>query len=65
MIQSFLRLRRVNIGLDPKNVLTASVNLSQAKYREPDQRATFYKQLVERMRHLPGVEAASATTGRT
>lgn len=61
MIQSFLRLRRVNIGLDPKNVLTASVNLPQAKYREPDQRAAFFKQLVERMRHLPGVEAASAT----
>ena len=61
MIQSFLRLRRVNIGLDPKNVLTASVVLPQAKYRENDQRAGFFKHLVERMRHLPGVEAASAT----
>ena len=61
MIQSFLRLRRVNIGLDPKNVLTASVVLPQAKYRENDQRVAFFKQLVERMSHLPGVEAASAT----
>ena len=61
MIQSFLRLRRVNIGLDPKNVLTASVVLPQAKYRENDQRAGFFKHLIERMRHLPGVEAASAT----
>ena len=61
MIQSFLRLRRVNIGLDPKNVLTASVVLPQAKYRENDQRAAFFTQLVERMSHLPGVEAASAT----
>ena len=61
MIQSFLRLRRVNIGLDPKNVLTASVVLPQAKYREDDQRAAFFKQLVERLRNLPGVEAVSAT----
>ncbi|HKP82413.1 MAG TPA: ABC transporter permease [Pyrinomonadaceae bacterium] len=61
MIQSFLRLRSVNIGLDPKNVLTASVVLPQAKYRENDQRAAFFTQLVERMSHLPGVEAASAT----
>lgn len=61
MIQSFLRLRRVNIGLDPTNVLTASVVLPQTKYREQDQRRAFFKQLVERMRHLPGVEAASAT----
>jgi predicted permease len=61
MIQSFLRLRRVNIGLNPHNVLTASVILPGTKYREPDQRAAFFKQLVERVRNLPGVEAASAT----
>ena len=61
MIQSFLRLRRVNIGLDPKNVLTASVSLPPAKYKENEPRITFYKQLLERVRSLPGVESASAT----
>jgi putative ABC transport system permease protein len=60
MVQSFLRLRRVNIGLDAKNVLTATVILPQAKYKG-DQRAVFFKQLVERVRGLPGVQAASAT----
>jgi putative ABC transport system permease protein len=61
MIQSFLRLRRVNIGLNPKNVLTATLSLPRAKYTDNDQRAAFFKQLVERLRTLPGVEAASAT----
>ncbi|HKR10624.1 MAG TPA: ABC transporter permease [Pyrinomonadaceae bacterium] len=61
MIQSFLRLRRVNIGLDAKNVLTASVILPSAKYRAPEQRTAFFKQLLDRVRNLPGVEAASAT----
>jgi predicted permease len=61
MIQSFLRLKRVNIGLNTQNVLTAGVTLPRAKYKERDQRATFFKQLIERMRSLPGVEAASAT----
>src|SRR5215216_6785962 len=61
MIQSFLRLRRVNIGLDAKNVLTATVIVPRTKYREPEARALFFKQLVERTRHLPGVEEASAT----
>ena len=61
MIQSFLRLRRVNIGLNPKNVLTATISLPRAKYTDNDQRAAFFKQLVERLRTLPGVEAASAT----
>ncbi len=61
MVQSFLRLRRVNIGLDAKNVLTATVILPQAKYRERDKRAAFFKQLVERVRGIPGVQAAAAT----
>jgi putative ABC transport system permease protein len=61
MIRSFLRLRSVNIGLDAKNVLTATILLPRAKYTEDDQRTAFYKQLMERVRSLPGVEAASAT----
>ena len=61
MIQSFLRLKRVNIGLNAQNVLTASVSLPRAKYKEGDQRAAFYKQLLERVHNLPSVEAASAT----
>jgi putative ABC transport system permease protein len=61
MIQSFLRLKRINIGLDAHNILTAGVSLPRAKYKEDDQRVAFYKQLLERMRNLPGVEAASAT----
>ncbi|HEX6729037.1 MAG TPA: ABC transporter permease [Pyrinomonadaceae bacterium] len=61
MIQSFLRLQRVNIGLDAKNILTATLILPQAKYREDDQRATFFKKLQERVESLPGVQAASAT----
>jgi putative ABC transport system permease protein len=61
MIQSFLRLRSVNIGVDTNNVLTATVLLPRPKYSTPEQRSGFFKQLVERLRHTPGVQAASAT----
>ncbi len=61
MIQSFLRLRHVNIGVDTHNVITATVVLPGAKYRADEQRAAFFKQLTERVRALPGVQAASAT----
>ena len=61
MVQSFLRLQRVNIGLNPKNVLTATLVLPRAKYTKNEQRTEFFKQLMERVRNLPGVEAASAT----
>jgi putative ABC transport system permease protein len=61
MIQSFLRLRHVNIGIDATNVIKADVSLPGAKYRTNEQRATFFKQLTERVRTVPGVEAVSAT----
>ena len=61
MIRSFLRLRNVNIGLEAHNVITATVALPGAKYRTDEQRATFFKELTERVRTVPGVEAASAT----
>ncbi len=61
MIQSFLRLRHVNIGLNPTNVLTATLITPRAKYKEDSQRAALIKQVVERVQNLPGVESASAT----
>jgi len=61
MIQSFLRLRSVDVGLNPKGVATASVTLPRLKYPEKPQRAAFFKQLVEQVTALPGVEAAAAT----
>lgn len=61
MIQSFLRLRRVNVGLNPTNVLTFSIGLPRAKYPQPEQRSAFFKNMVDRVRALPGVESAAAT----
>ncbi len=61
MIKSFLRLRNVNIGIDPRNVITATVILPGAKYRTDEQRAAFFQQLTERIRSVPGVQAASLT----
>jgi putative ABC transport system permease protein len=61
MIQSFLRLRTVKIGLDPKNVLTATLIVPRAKYKEDAQRAALIKQIMEKLNGLPGVESASAT----
>jgi putative ABC transport system permease protein len=62
MMASFLRLQQVNPGLNPKGVLTMGVALPQAKYREPEQRSQFFRQLIENVRALPGVEAAAATS---
>ncbi len=62
MIQSFLRLRHVGPGFNENNVLTFGVILPQAKYPERPQRAEFFRSLLTRVRALPGVQAAAATT---
>jgi putative ABC transport system permease protein len=60
LLQSFHKLQNVNLGFDTKNVLTAEVELPEARYPKPHQAAEFYKQLLERVEGLPGVVKASA-----
>jgi putative ABC transport system permease protein len=60
LLQTFRRLQQVDLGFDTSNILTASVTLNDARYPEPEQAATFYRTLLERVKALPGVEAASA-----
>ncbi len=58
LIKSFQHLRDVKPGFTPEHVLTMIVPLPSAKYHEPQQRADFYRQLVERVKALPGVASA-------
>lgn len=58
MMRTASRLAAIDPGFDPKDVLVASVDLSSAGY-EGARVATFYGQLLERVRHLP--EVADAT----
>src|SRR5262249_15257772 len=62
LIQTFLRLRALDIGVDPENVLTARTILPRNKYGELPKRAAFYQQVLERVRALPGVVSAGYTT---
>jgi predicted permease len=57
MLRSFIRLMSVDPGLDPRNVLTVDIRLSRNKYSRPQQ-AAFFQQLLERLRALPGIQAA-------
>jgi len=59
-IQSFALLTRVDPGFKPTNLLTLEYRVPQNKYPEGRQQWEFHRQVVERIRSLPGVEAASA-----
>jgi putative ABC transport system permease protein len=58
MIRSLSALGRIDLGFNPERVLTMRVAIPAARYESPDQVINFYKQLVDRVRALPGVEHA-------
>ena len=62
MIQSFARARAVNPGFDPENLVTFRVNLPAAEYADPDRIKITHQQIVQRLREIPGVTSASATS---
>jgi putative ABC transport system permease protein len=58
LIRSFARLTDVNPGFRPEGVLSFQVPLPESKYGEDPQQAAFTSALLERLRALPGVDAA-------
>ena len=62
MIESFSRLRGVDVGFRTDGVFTVNTSLSRTRYRDPLRRTQFVEQVLERVRRLPGVDAAGYTS---
>jgi len=62
LVRSFWRVQQVNPGFAPKNTLAMSLVLPATKYKEPAQRVNFYNEALRRIRALPGVQSAGATS---
>ena len=62
LINSLIRLQRVDPGFDPHNVLTMRIDLPRQKYPKPEQAVNFFQQVEDRVSSLPGVEAAGMIT---
>ena len=60
LLRSSLVLHGMPRGFNPDNVLTTQVWLPRAKYSNGHQVATFYRDVLQRIERLPGVESASA-----
>ena len=59
LLKSFQRLSAVDPGFAATNVLTARLSLPRQTYGSPAQVSAFYDRLLERVRRLPGIEAAA------
>jgi putative ABC transport system permease protein len=60
LIRSLVELNRVDLGFDPRHVLTAQVQVPATDYPQSTDVVRFYRQLTERIRELPGVIDAGA-----
>ena len=60
MIKSFLRLQHVELGFNPDNALTMRIALPPSKYKSGAEQISFFEQVTQRIRALPGVRYASA-----
>ncbi len=62
LIRSFVRVRDVNPGFDPRDVLTLELTMTGERYNNKDAVLAAYHVLWQRLEHLPGVTAAGAVT---
>lgn len=60
LVKSFLHVQQVNPGFNPQGMLTMQLSLPATKYSEAPQRANFYKQVINEVRSLPGVQSVGA-----
>jgi putative ABC transport system permease protein len=58
-LKSFRNAQNSPLGFNPENILVADVLLPKARYDTDEKVTRFNDQLVERIRALPGVEAAA------
>ncbi|HJT79565.1 MAG TPA: ABC transporter permease, partial [Chthoniobacterales bacterium] len=56
VLKSFSRLQAVSLGFEPKNLITARVDLPYAGYKDYQKVLTFSKAVIEKVSALPGVE---------
>jgi predicted permease len=60
MLRSLVSLRNVDAGFNARSVLTMNISLPETRYREPVQTTAFFETALQRVRALPGVDAAGA-----
>ena len=63
MVRSFQELKAVDPGFNPGGIVTFGLRLPGARYADADATTQFWDGLLDRLRALPGVESAGATSG--
>lgn len=62
LLRSFENMREINLGFRPDHTLTASYSLPQQSYSSRSSIEEFHREVLRRLRQLPGVEAVGVTS---
>jgi predicted permease len=62
LMRSFVALREVHLGLKPDHIFHARLPLPEDRYKTSDQLSGFFRPLLNRVKALPGVLAATETS---
>ncbi len=63
LLRSFWNLMQVDAGFNRQQLTTFRMSLPNSQYPDPVRRVSFYRELVSKIRAIPGVQAAAAMTG--
>jgi putative ABC transport system permease protein len=62
-IRGLMGVSRVNLGFNAEHLLTFSLPVPEGRLADAGQVTSFYDQLLERMKSVPGITAVSTSTG--
>jgi putative ABC transport system permease protein len=63
LMRSLLALQHVDLGFNPSHILYADLALPNRRYNTSDEKTVFLRQVLQRVKALPGVTAATMTFG--
>jgi predicted permease len=58
LLQNLRRMLQTDLGFETAHVLTAHIDISKGRYEGRDPILAFYQPLLDKVHHLPGVQAA-------
>jgi len=62
LIRGLFLIEHQNLGFQADHLLTASVTLDSARYKDASQQALFVRDILPRLQHIPGTEAVAVTS---
>ncbi|HEV2490653.1 MAG TPA: ABC transporter permease [Candidatus Acidoferrales bacterium] len=60
LLKTLARIGEANPGFDPHGVMTAGLSLPKQQYNTPDKQFAFFRSVLDRLQHTPGIKQAGA-----